>query len=250
MSLDGYRYRLCEGFLCDEEFFAERTDLSPEQVAEQRTLVMHNLEVYWPPVGELIRHVVRFFHAYTQVNLYMSPPGLAVATAPHQDAHSVFIVQTHGRKRWCVHAPRAPLTIKAFQRGKNGEVIDPADRTTMGRPLLNVTLRPGQVLYVPRAFFHHSSTAPAAIVAEDVDGGGGSSDGSEDATLEGQPSMALTISILNEDVRAGRPRSGDLRLITSFARSVNLKFAGSRLASAGLHHLALHTWRSPARAAP
>jgi hypothetical protein len=99
------------------------TDAVDIAMAEQLTLVMHNLEVYWPPVGALIREVVRFFHAYTQVNtstaliltrtpnshphpnpdrffhactqvnLYISPPGLGVATAPHQDAHSVFIVQ-------------------------------------------------------------------------------------------------------------------------------------------------------------
>ena len=42
-------------------------DVVDVALAEQLTLVMHNLEVYWPPVGALIRHVVRFFHAYTQV---------------------------------------------------------------------------------------------------------------------------------------------------------------------------------------
>jgi hypothetical protein len=170
-------------------------------IAEGRTLVMHNLEVYWPPVGALIRHVVRFFHTYTQVNLYMSPPGLQIATAPHQDAHSVFIVQTHGRKRWCVHAPRVPLTLKAKQRGKNGDVISPDDRHVMSAPLINVTLSPGQVLYIPRAFFHHTATGTALIRSEDVvgggDGGGGGNGGDE---LDGQPSMALTISVLSEDV--------------------------------------------------
>ena len=170
-------------------------------IAEQRTLVMHNLELYWPPIGQLIRHVVRFFHAYTQVNLYMSPPHLPIATAPHQDAHSVFIVQTHGRKRWCVHAPKAPWTIKALQRGKHGEVISPSDRSLMGPPLLNVTLRPGQVLYIPRAFFHHTSTDAAVLLADDVNAGAaGSASDDDDALLDGQPSMALTVSILNEDV--------------------------------------------------
>ena len=52
-------------------------------IREQRTLVMHNLEVYWPPVGELVRQVVRYFHAYSQVNVYMSPAELSVATTAH-----------------------------------------------------------------------------------------------------------------------------------------------------------------------
>ena len=55
--------------------------------------MVHNIEVYWPPVTRLVREVVRYFHTYTQVNMYFSPPALDVATAPHQDAHSVFIVQ-------------------------------------------------------------------------------------------------------------------------------------------------------------
>eukprot|EP00965_Chrysotila_dentata_P051371 1703592-Pleurochrysis_carterae.AAC.1 len=63
-----------------------------------------------------------------QVNLYLSPAELEVATAPHQDAHSVFIVQLQGAKRWSVHAPRTPLTLKAKQRGKQGDVVRCARR--------------------------------------------------------------------------------------------------------------------------
>ena len=36
-------------------------------LAHQRTLVMHNLEVYWPPIARLAQHVCRLFHSYTQV---------------------------------------------------------------------------------------------------------------------------------------------------------------------------------------
>ena len=133
------------GFLADDRWQRGQdvpTDIVDVAMEEQRTLVMHNLEVYWPTVGALIRGVVRFFHAYTQVNVYISPANLSVATAPHQDAHSVFIVQVHGRKRWCVHAPPAPWILKAFQRGKNGDVLPPTDRSAMGPVLLNVTLHP------------------------------------------------------------------------------------------------------------
>ena len=229
------------GFLADFDY-AERGASVPTAIVdialtEQRTLVMHNLEVYWPPIGALVREVVLFFHAYTQVNLYMSPPGLHVATAPHQDAHSVFIVQTHGRKRWAVHAPLSPWTLKPQQRGKQGEVLDPSDRRVMGDPILNVTMyeglqprpcihcvcqrpafaslalsrTPGDVLYIPRAFFHHTSTHPALVDAPDEiyderaaggqlmrhESGGPPMDAS---LLADQPSMALTISILCEDV--------------------------------------------------
>ena len=194
------------------------TNILDIAMEEERTLVMHNLEVYWPPIGELIRHVVQYFHAYTQVNLYTSPAGLEVATAPHQDAHSVFIVQVHGRKRWAVHAPLSPWTLKGQQRGKQGEVLSHTDRSVMGPPLLNVTLTPGDVLYIPRAFYHHTGTHPTLLDASDVveDGHGTTAKDEEDDTMgfgpgdrdrvgpeligEDQPSMALTISILCEDV--------------------------------------------------
>ncbi len=198
------------GFLIDERW--QRGDEVPVDavdvaIREQRTLVMHNLEVYWPPVGELVRQVVRYFHAYSQVNVYMSPAELSVATTAHQDAHSVFILQLHGAKRWCVHPPPSPFTHKSLQRGKRGEIIASDDRAAMGAPLLNVTLTPGRVLYIPRAYFHHTSTDPAQLAAKDelspavaAAGDGGDGDGGDGGGWEGQPSMALTFSILSEDV--------------------------------------------------
>ena len=182
------------GFVADFSTW-KHGDLLPDEIVEiamreQRTLVYHNLEVYWPPIAALTRHVSRCLHMYTQVNMYLSPPGLRVATAPHQDAHSVFIIQIHGAKRWAVHAPRSPLTLKGLQRGKRGEVLEAGDAALMGPALINATLRPGQVLHVPRAYFHHTATDAALLQADTA--------GEEDATEE--PSLALTVSMLNEDV--------------------------------------------------
>ena len=77
----------------------------------------------------------------------------------------------------------------------------------MGEPLLNVTLTPGDVLYIPRAFFHHTSTHPATLDAPefigdrvgDREAAPPVADG-ERAAIDAQPSMALTISVLCEDV--------------------------------------------------
>ena len=83
-----------------------------------------------------------------------------------------------------VHAPRTPLTPKGLQRGKQGDVLRAGDAALMGPAVVNATLRRGDALYVPRAFFHHTSTSVG-------DGGG-----------DGEPSAALTFSILSEDVYA------------------------------------------------
>ena len=110
------------------------------------TQVLDGLPLSTTSAGELARHVCRYFQAYTQVQVYLSWPGQPVATAPHQDAHAVFVVQVHGAKRWCVYRSPAPLTLKQLQRGKHGDRVEISDRRTLGELLLNVTLRPGQVL--------------------------------------------------------------------------------------------------------
>ena len=71
------------GFKADNRW--QRGDDVPPEIVEiamreQRTLVLHNLEVYWPAITTLARELVRFFHTYTQVNMYLSPAGLDVAT--------------------------------------------------------------------------------------------------------------------------------------------------------------------------
>ena len=187
--------------------------------SSQRTLVIHSVDLYWPPVGALARHVCRYFQAYTQVQLYVSWPGQPVATAPHQDAHAVFVVQVHGAKRWCVYRSPAPLTLKPLQRGKNGDVVEVADRRTLGELLLNITLRPGQVLYIPRGAFHHTSTEPALLSAADFRGADSGAFGvqasgadGEAAALwasdaaakagEGEPSLGLTVAVACDDVFA------------------------------------------------
>ena len=175
------------GFLASPKW--ARGDAVPPEtldavLAAGRTFVVHNLEVYWPPITQFARQLTRFFHSYVQVNLYVSPANLDVATSPHQDSHSVFIVQLSGAKRWMVHAPRTPLTPKGLQRGKQGDVLRAGDAALMGPAVVNATLRRGDALYVPRAFFHHTSTSVG-------DGGG-----------DGEPSAALTFSILSEDVYA------------------------------------------------
>ena len=71
------------GFQADKRW-QRGDDIPPEIVEiamrEQRTLVLHNLEVYWPAITTFARELVRFFHTYTQVNMYLSPAGLDVAT--------------------------------------------------------------------------------------------------------------------------------------------------------------------------
>ncbi len=129
-----------------------------------RTVVVHNMEIYWGPVNVLSRALSRLFSLYCQVNMYWSPGGLETSISPHQDAQSVFIVQLEGTKRWRLFnppdrvngVPNGPLALKKTQRGKGGDRVDVDD---LGADIMDVTLAPGDVLYVPRGVFHVTSTA-------------------------------------------------------------------------------------------
>jgi bifunctional lysine-specific demethylase and histidyl-hydroxylase NO66 len=79
-----------------------------------------------------------------QVNAYITPRssrGLGL----HADGHHVFVLQVHGRKRWEVYRP-----------GPGGDPKVPGER------LLDVTLQPGDCLYVPSGFPHAVWTEQSA----------------------------------------------------------------------------------------
>ena len=97
------RVLLPGSFTHDDEAFPSGTLLDGAAIRRalrsNRTVVLHNVELYWRPIGLLCLAIMRAFGVYAQANVYYSPPGLASAVHAHQDAQSVFIVQCEGRKR-------------------------------------------------------------------------------------------------------------------------------------------------------
>ena len=84
------------------------------------------------------------------VNLYVTPPN-AQGIAPHMDGHDVFLLQTSGRKEWRVYSPAIDLPLE-----DQDTKIDPDH---LGPCLVQATLEPGHVLYIPRGFVHEGDTA-------------------------------------------------------------------------------------------
>lgn len=119
------------------------------------TIVLQGLQRYWPPLSGLARRLeVELTHA-VQVNAYVTPPS-ARGLAVHYDTHDVFVLQVAGSKAWTVHEPvfEDPLATQPWSKG----------RGTPGPPTLEVTLHPGDSLYIPRGF-PHSARAQHGISA-------------------------------------------------------------------------------------
>jgi bifunctional lysine-specific demethylase and histidyl-hydroxylase NO66 len=96
------------------------------------TLVLQGLHRSWAPVAGLCRELELALTHPVQANAYLTPP-VAQGLDLHADPHDVFALQTHGSKRWVVHAP--------------GEA-EPWD----------LELRAGDVLYLPAGTRHAAQT--------------------------------------------------------------------------------------------
>jgi hypothetical protein len=123
-------------------------------VEEKKSLLLINLHRLDPRVGVLCRQIGDDFRGHglvlgkpVRANAYFTP-ARAQGLEPHYDDHDVLVLQLHGTKRWRIHHevkwPRRPMT-EALPR----EFVkaDPQE----------LTLTPGDVLYLPRGFVHEAA---------------------------------------------------------------------------------------------
>jgi hypothetical protein len=93
-------------------------------------------------------------HAY--VNVYITPPYQRAVDA-HADDRDVLIIQLYGTKRWTVYRNvPIPLPYSDEQVGKDGLIVP--DVVLHGPILIETTLQPGDVLYLPRGYVHHATS--------------------------------------------------------------------------------------------
>lgn len=124
---------------------------------EGGTIYFNSAGSFWPSLGALCRLTNYAFGLPTNINIYITPPGSVLSVPPHTDRQDVLVFQTEGSKRWRVFYP--PKRIKGkdpLNRGKGGDVLDVKD---LGKPILDVVLRNGDVMYVPAGFPHTTDTA-------------------------------------------------------------------------------------------
>lgn len=110
------------------------------------TVVLQSLHRTWRPVGELVAGLSAELSHPVQANAYLTPPE-GRGLAPHEDVHDVLVVQCHGTKSWTVAG------------------------------LGEVTLQPGDVLYLPAGTGHSAATT-------------------------GLPSLHLTLGVIPDTVRS------------------------------------------------
>jgi hypothetical protein len=85
-----------------------------------------------------------------QANAYYTPRG-SQGLPVHHDTHEVISLQVAGEKRWLVYEPVLELPLKN-QRYRSA-------LGAPGDPLLDVTLRAGDTMYLPRGWLHQALTS-------------------------------------------------------------------------------------------
>jgi lysine-specific demethylase/histidyl-hydroxylase NO66 len=117
------------------------------------TIVLQALQLQHPPLAEFCRDLEAELGHPVQANAYYTPAS-AQGFAVHHDTHDVFCLQVEGEKRWLVYPPVLELPLK--HQKYEPELGEP------GEPVLNVTMRAGDMLYLPRGWLHQAMTSDTA----------------------------------------------------------------------------------------
>ncbi len=128
---DGTRFPLEEWSRVDTSARGEHRVAVPERLFELysggATLVLNQAHRAFPSFNSLCRNLTAAFGFPVQANVYITPRS-SVGFGRHADDHEVLVMQIAGNKRWLLWVQDAPV--------------------------LELDLRPGDLLYLPRGLAH------------------------------------------------------------------------------------------------
>ena len=136
---------------------------NPDDLDDQRlatllrrgaTLILNQIDQLHAPIRSLAEALEAALGSYTRINLYASWQAVR-GFSTHWDAHDVFIVQVTGRKRWHLFGVTRPSPMKFDVRQ---ELKSDAPFTVQWSGIL----RAGDVLYIPRGWWHDARTESAS----------------------------------------------------------------------------------------
>jgi len=110
-----------------------------------KTLIHGGLNLTRPNLRALARSMTDRFAAKSEVVAFLTPAGQRGAT--HSDPTDVYVIQLEGTKRWQIW-PTPPVR-------RPGDDKDSFD--SLPDPVLDLSLQPGDVLYIPHSTPHRAS---------------------------------------------------------------------------------------------
>lgn len=155
----------------DEKGWPAHFNIKPEQIGDMlasgKTVCASVIDTADPVLTAFLGRFQKHFAVLGKFffNSYLSPDGSGFGL--HLDHHPVFILQVEGRKRW-------RYSIEPVLRAVLSNISFPRDRTvlklpwvTVTRPedkeLCEVTLSPGDVLYLPKGSWHSAQAIGVSL---------------------------------------------------------------------------------------
>ena len=114
------------------------------------TVVFQGMHRAWPSVQEFTTLLAIELGHPVQANGYLTP-STARGFAAHYDTHDVFVVQLAGTKHWTIHPPAVDVEAGLAEWTQHRAEVSAATAAT---PVLDDSLEPGDVLYLPRGWIH------------------------------------------------------------------------------------------------
>jgi ribosomal protein L16 Arg81 hydroxylase len=118
------------------------------QMAGGATLVMNRVEAHSARLRRLCAEVARFMGHQTLGNAYVAFGGNGTF-GQHWDTHDVVVLQLIGRKRWQIFGPTFPQPLSSHTTRNVGHECPPT-------PVHDCVLEAGDLLYIPRGWWHHA----------------------------------------------------------------------------------------------
>ncbi|MER7071749.1 cupin domain-containing protein [Terrabacter sp. NPDC000476] len=126
--------------------------------ADGATIVLQGLHRTWGPLVDFTQQLAEELGHPVQANAYVTP-SQSTGFSDHYDVHDVFVLQMAGEKRWRLRPPVHPAPLRDEPWTDHRTAVEAAGSR---EPELEFTLRPGDVLYLPRGWVH-SATALGGV---------------------------------------------------------------------------------------
>ncbi len=117
---------------------------------EGATIIIDYLQRYSLPITRLARGLAADFGCTFDISAFLTPEN-SRGIAAHCDQMHVFILQIEGRKRWRLYGDAGPYYV--------------VDSENLGEPTHDITLHPGELLYIPCGTIHQGSTQESASLS-------------------------------------------------------------------------------------
>lgn len=117
------------------------------------SMIVNQADRHNPALFQLSRALadLHFLHVFGVI--YLTPPN-SQAVRLHNDDQDVFLMQVWGRKRWTIREAPQLLPYTEEMLGKE----QPVPKELEGKAIMEFTMEPHDVLYIPRGFLHEAAT--------------------------------------------------------------------------------------------